>query len=153
MIRITRETDYGIILLCLMAREAGQSFSAATLAQRRGLPLPMVSKILKNLTRGGILQSQRGAQGGYRLARPPQVISVADIIDTLEGPIALTECSPGAAGECLHQDRCTVSGHWTRINRAVREALEQVTLWEMSFPSHPAGPARPLAPVKQARGL
>ncbi len=135
MIRITRETDYGIVLLTLMARNADQSYSASSLAQQRQLPLPMASKILKALTRSGLLISQRGAQGGYSLARPPQEISAADIIDALEGPIAITECSNSEVSQsCMHQDHCGVSNHWSRINKAIRHALENISLLEMSQP-------------------
>lgn len=134
MIRITKEADYGIVLLASMARDAGHSYSAATLAERNRLSLPMVSKILKTLARAGLLVSQRGAQGGYRLARSPREITAAEIIDALEGPIALTECSHTDFNVCAHQDHCSISNHWNRINQAVREALNNISLWELSRP-------------------
>jgi FeS assembly SUF system regulator len=134
MIRITRETDYGIVLMTTMVRDAKPSYSAAALAKQRGLSLPMVSKILKALARAGLLVSQRGAQGGYSLACPPEEISAANIIGALEGPIAITECSTDELPACLHEDHCSVSGHWHRINSAIREALENVSLLEMSRP-------------------
>lgn len=134
MIRITRETDYGIVLTSFLARNAGQAFSATDLAKRQRLPLPMVSKILKTLARAGVLNSQRGAKGGYSLARAPEAISAADIIDALEGPIAITECSDDTLTHCVHQCHCTLSGHWHRINRALREALEKISLEELSRP-------------------
>src|SRR5512143_3341137 len=114
MIRITRETDYGIVLLTTMVTDANPPYSAAALAKQRGLSLPMVSKILKALARAGLLVSQRGALGGYSLARSPAAISAADIIDALEGPIAITECSIDALHACTHEARCAVSGHWHR---------------------------------------
>lgn len=132
MIKITRETDYGIVLTAFMAAHEHQAFSAASLARQRGLPLPMVSKILKLLTRAGLLQSRRGARGGYCLSRSPDQISVADIVDALEGPIAITECSANTTPDC--QSHCTVSGHWHRINRQVRHALDSITLRQMSEP-------------------
>ena len=134
MIRITRETDYGIIVLAFMARNRQHSFSAATLAKEGGLPLPMVSKVLKVLAKAGLLVSQRGARGGYTLARPPEAISAAEIIDALEGPIAITECSSGLPSACVHEGHCAVSNHWHRINSAVREALGNISLFEMSRP-------------------
>ena len=134
MIRITRETDYGIVLLAHMARDSDQPFSATVLAKREGLPQPMVSKILKVLARAGILASQRGAHGGYSLIKPPQDISAAEIIDALEGPIAITECSSGAPSSCAHHGHCSVSNHWHRINGAVRDALGKISLLEMSRP-------------------
>ena len=139
MIRITRETDYGIVLMTTMARDANPPYSAAALAKQRGLPLPMVSKILKALARAGLLVSQRGALGGYSLARRPEDISAADIIDALEGPIAITECSAVDLHACLHEENCAVSGHWHRINGAIREALTNISLLELSRP--------PVAPV------
>ncbi len=134
MIRITRETDYGIVLMAIMARNSGRSFSAANLAKEGGLPLPMVSKILKLLARADLLASQRGARGGYSLARSAEYISAAEIIDALEGPIAITECSSGLPSACVHQQHCNVSNHWHRINSAVRDALSKISLWEMSQP-------------------
>jgi FeS assembly SUF system regulator len=133
MIRITREADYGILLMTGLAQSEGQPRSAAALAQQRRLPLPMVSKILKTLTRTGLLNSQRGAQGGYSLARPAVEISAADIISALEGPLAITECSADDAHEgCARQEHCDVSGHWPRINQAIHTALQSISLAEMS---------------------
>jgi FeS assembly SUF system regulator len=134
MIRITRETDYGIVLLAHMARNRELSFSAASLAKEESLPLPMVSKILKILARAGLLASQRGAHGGYSLARDPEAISAAEIIGALEGPIAMTECSSDLPSTCVHQGHCSVSSHWHRINSAVRKALDNISLNEMSRP-------------------
>ncbi|WP_440995693.1 SUF system Fe-S cluster assembly regulator [Arhodomonas sp. SL1] len=134
MIRINRETDYGIGILSMLARDAGARVTASTLAERRGLPQPMVSKILKHLARAGILVSYRGAKGGYGLARDPDEITVAEIIAALEGPIALTECVEEGVEACQYSSYCTVSGNWGRINRVVQEALARITLAEMSAP-------------------
>lgn len=135
MIRITRETDYGIVLLTTMVTDATPPYSAAALAKQRSLSLPMVSKILKGLARAGLLVSQRGALGGYSLARSAADISAADIIDALEGPIAITECSIDALHACTHETYCAVSGHWHRINSAIRAALEHISLLELSRPT------------------
>ena len=137
MIRITREADYGILLMTGLAQAEGQPRSAAALAQQRRLPLPMVSKILKALARAGLLTSQRGVQGGYSLARPATEISAADIIGALEGPIAITECSDEAHDGCARQEHCEVSNHWPRINRAIHAALQSISLAEMSRPDPP----------------
>ena len=145
MIRITREADYGIVLMSCLAQAEGQPRSAAALAQQRRLPLPMVSKILKSLARAGLLTSQRGVQGGYSLARPPAKISAADIIGALEGPIAITECSDETHDGCARQDHCEVSGHWSRINQAIYAALQSISLLEMSQPD-PSQPVRFHAP-------
>lgn len=134
MIRITRDTDYGVVLLTLMAQHADQPCSATVLAKQCRLPLPTVSKVLKLLTRAGLLISQRGPQGGYSLARPPTELSAADIIDALEGPIAITDCSAEAPSHCTHQAHCAMSNHWRQINDAIRNALNNISLLELSQP-------------------
>ncbi len=134
MLRITRETDYGILLLTAMARDPDAAYSAATLAEQWRLPKPMVSKILKGLTRAGLVSSRRGAQGGYSLARQPQQITAADVIHALEGPIAFTECSIGHSPSCVHEHHCTAGNHWWRISQAIEEALSGISLQEMSRP-------------------
>ena len=97
--RMSKEADYGIVLLTHFAGGGGLTYSARTLSDQTRIPLPMVSKILKGLAREGILSSRRGAKGGYSLALQPGRISVADIINVIEGPIAMTECI-GTPGEC-----------------------------------------------------
>lgn len=134
MIRINRETDYGIGILSLMAREAERRFTTSLIAEWRRLPQPMVSKILKHLARHGILISYRGVKGGYGLARAPENISLAQIIAALEGPIALTECVEEGRDACQYGSHCTVSENWNRINRMVEKALADITLAEMSTP-------------------
>lgn len=134
MLRMSRITDYGIVLLTQLAAAPGAEVrNARELAERAALPLPVVSKILKALAREGFLISQRGAKGGYALARPPAEISVAAVIDALEGPIALTECGvhPGA---CERESRCAVRAPWQQINQRVRKTLEGVCLAELLPP-------------------
>ncbi len=141
MIRIAKLTDYGIVLLTHFAAEPEQAtHTARDLAARANLPLPTVSKLLKLLSRAGLLISHRGVSGGYSLARPPGEISVAQVIAALEGPIALTECSPDAHGLCTLESMCPVQSNWRRINRAVLEALEGLRLSDMTRPL-----AQPLA--------
>jgi FeS assembly SUF system regulator len=152
MLRITRETDYGIVLMTtLVQHEGDQTFSASMLAKYCQLPIPMVSKILKILTQAGLLISQRGAHGGYTLARPAQLISVAEVIEALEGPIAITECSTDEPQACAHQGHCRVSDPWNQINEAIRAALQNINLAEMSqrrmSPRQPA----PLSAVTTAK--
>ncbi|QGM21498.1 SUF system Fe-S cluster assembly regulator [Spiribacter sp. 2438] len=132
MIRLNRETDYGVGILALMAREPEARFNAASLAASRGLPQPVVSKILKHLARRGILVSYRGAKGGYGLARRPEDISVAEIITVLEGPIALTDCIEEGQSACQYGENCHVSGVWHQINDAVLKALSEISLAEMT---------------------
>lgn len=131
MLRITRQTDYGIILMTRLAEEPGGVRTAAELAAATRLPLPMVSKVLKGLARRGLLSSQRGAAGGYSLARAPEAISVAELIAAIEGPIALTDCIAHGPGRCGQSGCCPTQGHWHLINAAIRRALEGVTLAQM----------------------
>ncbi|MEX0448409.1 SUF system Fe-S cluster assembly regulator [Spiribacter sp. 221] len=132
MIRLNRETDYGIGILTLMAREPDGRFNAGALAEARGLPQPIVSKILKHLARSDLLVSYRGAKGGYGLARRPEAISIAEIITVLEGPIALTDCIEDGQEACQYGSQCNISNVWSRINDVVLNALSEITLAEMT---------------------
>ena len=123
MIRMTKQTDYGFVLLSHLANEAAGEANAPDLAAETKLPLPMVSKILKLLVRQGLLVSHRGVKGGYSLARPASTITAAEILKALEGPVALTVCIEGSPGECEHEHYCTVRGPWQRINREIFAAL------------------------------
>jgi FeS assembly SUF system regulator len=134
MIRITRQTDYGILLLSEMASHPlTQVHTAKQTAQQSKIPLPMASKILKALAKGGLLVSQRGVKGGYRLAAPAERISIGDVIQALEGPFGMTECSfnPGA---CEREGSCPVQTNWKRISLAMRDALDRIPLSEMTLP-------------------
>ena len=98
----------------------------------------MVGKVLKTLTRGGLLESRRGAQGGYTLALAPEAITIAGIVQALEGPIGITDCSPGGERACGYEERCTVRGPVIRLNAVIRQALEDVTLAEIVSQGRPA---------------
>ena len=139
MIRLTKQADYGIVLMTQLAL-VGQA-AAAELAVQTHLPGPMVSKILKLLARAGLLISYRGVRGGYELAHSAAEVSVADVILALEGPIALTECSEHSDHECSYEAFCRVRENWRRINRAVRGALEDITIAEMARPDFMASGA------------
>ena len=127
MLRISKLTDYGTVLLAHLATNQASVCSAADVAGATGIAPPTVSKLLKSLARAGLVTSTRGANGGYRLARPPQQITAADVIDALEGPVSITECS-ASDGDCEHEGVCSVGGAWQRINVAIRQALKEVTL-------------------------
>jgi FeS assembly SUF system regulator len=135
MIRMSKMTDYGIVLMVGLAR-AGSARTARQLAHETELPLSTVAKVLKSLNRNGFLQSTRGAQGGYSLLGSADRIRIADLIEALEGPIALTECSsaPGD-GQCSHEKTCPVRAPWVQINSAVKNALADISLSDMSAPS------------------
>lgn len=140
MLRLTKQTDYALVLLSLIARNgaASETFTARDLARRTSIPLPMVSKILKRLGKEEILQSVRGASGGYRLARDPREVSVAEIILTLEGPISITECSGESDTLCALECSCPVSSTLQRVNRAVIDALEGISISDVAAPRHTA---------------
>jgi FeS assembly SUF system regulator len=134
MIRITRQTDYGILLLSKMASHPmAQVHTAKHAAQESKIPLPMASKILKALAKGGLLVSQRGVKGGYRLAAAAERISIADVIQALEGPIGITECSSNPGG-CEQEGSCPVQSNWLRISLAMRDALDGIPLSDMVIP-------------------
>jgi FeS assembly SUF system regulator len=132
MLRITKQSDYGIVLMTLFAGgEPGRVHSTRDLAKGARLPLPTVSKILKALARAGLLQSHRGVKGGYRIARDASRITVEEIIRALEGPIAITECIEEGS-DCEIEGTCPVRGNWQRINAAVKDALAAIPLSEMA---------------------
>ncbi len=134
MLRVTKLADYGIVMLTYFAAHGESTHNARDIAGIVRLPLPVVSKILKALARDGLLMSQRGTKGGYGLARKPEQITVADIIRALEGPIAVTECTDSVKGDCELEVRCPVRTNWHLINRAIYQALERITLAEMTQP-------------------
>jgi FeS assembly SUF system regulator len=134
MIKLSRLTDYAIVLLTQMALEGKGVHAATTLAEKTFLPLPTVSKVLKQLTKAGILQAQRGAAGGYMLGAEPSAISMTALIEALDGPIAITDCAGTGEDEnvCSVQGTCPVRGNWDKVNEAIRSALEAVTLADMT---------------------
>lgn len=134
MLRVTKLADYGIVMLTYFASHYESTFNARDVAKEVRLPQPVVSKVLKLLARHGLLASLRGIKGGYGLAKPPQDITVAEIIRALEGPIAVTECTDSIHGDCGLQVGCPVRTNWHLINRAIHDALEKITLAEMTQP-------------------
>lgn len=132
VIRLSKLADYGIVIATHLARDARRQQTAPEVAAATAVPQPMTSKILKLLTRGDILISHRGARGGYSLARPPEAITVAEVIEALDGPIAVTSCMDAGTVECGILSLCPARGNWQRINAAIRDALDEVTLAEMS---------------------
>ena len=133
MLRLSKLTDYGIVVMTYLAEAPEQIHAANEVSASTQVALPTVSKVLKLLSRSNLVSSCRGAKGGYRLARPPKDISVAQIINALEGPVALTECS-STSSHCSQESHCTIRGNWQRINDVIRGALEEVTLAEMVRP-------------------
>ena len=140
MLRVSKLTDYATVVMTCLAVAGADVVSAQQLAEQVRLEVPTVSKLLKLLAHAGLVESRRGVNGGYFLARPAQEISVADIVIALEGPIGMTECS-AHSGSCNHESHCGVRVNWQRINRAVRAALESVSLADM-MATPPKNPMR-----------
>ena len=130
MLRISKLTDYGTVLLAHLAGDPASVCSAADVAASTGIGVATVSKLLKSLARAGLVTSTRGANGGYKLARSPRDISAADVIDALEGPVSITECS-ASDSNCDYESVCNVGSSWQRINVAIRRALEDVSLIDL----------------------
>ena len=136
MLRISKMTDYAIMVMVELYASRGEVLSAHALAEYSHLELPTVSKVLKLLVNTGLVDSYRGANGGYSLERNAQDISVAEIITAIEGPIAMTECSV-EEGLCAQESICSLRGNWQRISVAVAKAMEGVSLAEMAQPLKP----------------
>ena len=144
MFRLNRLTDYGVVVLTQMSRSPNDLRTAPQIAQETGVPLPTVAKLLNALAHEDLIESHRGATGGYTLNRPASEISVAEIIQALEGPIALTACVEGSEDDCGVAALCPMRGNWDRVNKAIHEALSEVTLadmaagvWSFGPPSEP----------------
>jgi FeS assembly SUF system regulator len=133
MLRITKQADYGIVLLGQFARLApGEMLSAKDLAAETGIPQPMVGKILKQLVRDGLLGSQRGVHGGYQLTKRPSELSLVQIIECLEGPIAVTACCDVVdAGSCQIQTSCRTKVNWRRLSDRIHQMLAETSLADM----------------------
>ncbi len=145
MLRVSKLADYGTVAMSYMALKPEGVHTATEVAAAIRVTAPTASKILKILAREGLLVSMRGARGGYRLARHPERISVARVIEAVEGPFAFTECS-GAPCHCFLEPDCPIRGNWQRINRDVRKVLEAVTLADMA---RPAGTGRGSSSMKR----
>ncbi|MFO1074168.1 MAG: SUF system Fe-S cluster assembly regulator [Geminicoccaceae bacterium] len=138
MIRLSKLADYGIVISTHLARHADRQQTALEIAAATSVPSPMASKILKLLVRSGTLASHRGARGGYSLARPAAQVTVAEVIEALDGPIALTSCLDPGPGDCGLSELCPARANWQRINHAIRDALAGVSLAEMAHTIPPA---------------
>jgi FeS assembly SUF system regulator len=128
-------TDYAVVLATHLAATEGPH-AARDLALHTQVPEPTASKVLKKLARAGLVTSQRGAKGGYALARRAREIGVHEVIEAIEGPIAVTECSDETNdSSCEYETNCGVRANWQRINMAVQTALSEITLADMAAPS------------------
>ena len=152
MLRLSKLTDYAVVVLVRLSRETGVQTSPG-IAGTTGIPEPTVAKVLKALAAGGLVVSQRGARGGYRLLRPLGAIPIADVIAAVDGPIALTACVVGSAVACESQDLCAMRGRWDPVNEAIHQALSIISLADMQEAAIPRAfrvPGRSLMPIPAA---
>jgi FeS assembly SUF system regulator len=131
--RLSSMADYAVVTMTAAAKHCGGArVSATQLAEETGLPAPTVQKLVSRLTAAGLLRSARGAGGGLKLARPAAAITLADIIEAVEGPIALTACVENGKHDCGMEQACSVKPHWPKVNAAMRGALAGVSLTELT---------------------
>ncbi|MHA6723860.1 RrF2 family transcriptional regulator [Sphingomonas sp. RS2018] len=132
--RLTAQADYAVVMLSAAARHCGVSgrLNATLIAQETGLPLPTVQKLVSRLSAAGLIESTRGTGGGFRLSRPPASITLADIVEAIEGPIAITTCVDTERHDCAVEGNCRVRPHMSHVNGAVRGALAGVSLATLS---------------------
>jgi FeS assembly SUF system regulator len=145
MLRLSKLTDYAVVVLVRLSRGAGVQTSPG-IAASTGIPEPTVAKVLKILAGSGLVASQRGAHGGYRLLRPLNSISISEVIAAMEGPIALTACVDGSVTECEQRALCPMRGRWDPVNEAIQQALSAITLADMQQASIPLVFRVPAAP-------
>lgn len=131
MIKLSKMTDYAVVILAELAHGDGILMTASGLSEKTGLPEPTVAKVLKLLARGGMIESSRGINGGYKLIKMPGDISMASVITSLEGPVQLTSCVDGNEECCNHSLNCAMKGKWNPVNAAMQKALEDVSLAQM----------------------
>ncbi len=136
-LRLSSLADYAVVMMAAAARHCGGAgrLNATVLALETDVPLPTAQKLVSRLSAAGLLESARGTGGGFRLARPPSAITLADIVEAVEGPIAMTNCIDGAAHDCTIENNCRVKPHWNSVNDAVRGALAGVTLDTLATPN------------------
>jgi len=130
MVRITKLTDYGMVIMAFIAKDPDKLFQAKEIAHETTITYPTVSKLLKILTKSKFLTSNRGSLGGYQLAKPPTHISVLDLVKTLEGPLAITECNLGH-DYCHAENHCTLRTPWLHINQIITNALKSIRLSDL----------------------
>lgn len=131
--RLSSMADYAVVVMAAAARHCGGvRVSAGQLAEETGLPAPTVQKLVSRLTAAGLLRSSRGVGGGLKLARPAAAITLADIVEAVEGPIALTACVEHGRHDCTLESACMVRPHWPLVNEALRGALAGVPLTRLA---------------------
>ena len=149
--RLSSMADYAVVTMCAASRHCGTArVSAADLAEETGLPAPTVQKLVSLLSRAGLLRATRGSGGGLKLARPAAAISLADIVEAVEGPIAMAACSGHGRGDCTLEAACSVRPHWPAVDAALRAALSGVSLVQLARPAQSVAQPVSLAASSQA---
>lgn len=140
IMRLTSLADYAVVMMAAAARHpAGARLSATVLAEETGVPLPTAQKLTGRLAAAGLLETARGTGGGFRLARLAPEISLADIVEAVEGPIIMTSCIDAERHECALESACQVRPHMGAVNGAIRGALQGVSLSSLAAPPLPGG--------------
>lgn len=133
--RLSSMADYAVVAMCAAASHCGQArINAQQIAEETGLPLPTVQKLVSKLSAAGLIKSVRGLGGGIKLARPAAAITLADIVEAVEGPIALASCSTSGRNDCTLEAACSVRPHWPVVDAALRGALAGISLVQLSRP-------------------
>ena len=141
--RLTHLADYAVVMMTAAARrEPCARLSATELSEDTGVPLPTAQKLMQKLAAHGLLVGHRGQGGGYALARPVDEISLADIVEAVEGPIVLTMCADGVNHECVLDAHCKVKPHMSIVGDAIRTSLKAVSLAQLSSPAEAGAQTR-----------
>jgi FeS assembly SUF system regulator len=141
MLRLSKLTDYAVVVLVRLSQGDAVQTSPG-IAANTGVPEPTVAKVLKILAAGGLVASHRGAHGGYRLMRPLRTVPISEVIEAIDGPIALTACVDGGQS-CDAYGLCPVRGRWDPVNDAIHQALTTITVADMAEPRFAPGKPAP----------
>lgn len=139
MIRISRLADYGVLIMCELARDSHTLYSARQLSERTGISEPAIMKVLKLLSKSGLIESVRGPKGGYRLGHDPQDVNVLRVVRAIDGPVAVTRCAHSDGEPCQFEASCHASHGWGVVNQALQQTLERFTIRDFlaANPSQP----------------
>lgn len=131
MIKLSKLTDYAVVVLSMMSAHKGEKFSASALSEKTGLPEPTVAKVLKTLARENLISSERGVNGGYVMAQGASEVKILEVITAMDGPLAVAACVDDSKGCCDFEENCSMKGKWNPVNTAIRNALSGITLADM----------------------
>lgn len=137
MLKLTKKADYGLIALKHLTVVRPHSASAKEIAERYGIPVPVLSKVLQKLARSGYLASEHGTNGGYRLSRDPHTISALDVVRSIDGPVFLTACFTADGEDCEHQDRCNIRDPLRRVHEGILSLLDSLSMAELAADAEP----------------